>query len=106
MVAGEIKPEIVYETTDVLAFRDINPKAPVHVLVIPKRHIATLNELGTDSAGLPASLLMAVQEVAHREKIDETGYRTVINCGSDGGQEVYHLHVHVLGGRQLLWPPG
>jgi len=104
MVSGEIKPDIVFENQDVLAFRDIRPQAPVHVLVIPKRHIPTLDEL--DDPGLMAELLSAAQTVARQEGLAESGYRTVVNCRQDAGQEVYHLHLHVLGGRRLAWPPG
>lgn len=104
MVSGEIKPDTVFENEQVLAFRDIRPQAPVHVLVIPKRHVPTLNEL--DDPGLMAELLSAVQSVARQEGLAESGYRTVVNCRQDGGQEVYHLHLHVLGGRRLGWPPG
>jgi histidine triad (HIT) family protein len=104
MVSGEIKPDIVFENQQVLAFRDIRPQAPVHVLVIPKRHVPTLDELG--DPGLMAELLSAAQVVARQEGLAETGYRTVVNCRQDAGQEVYHLHLHVLGGRRLGWPPG
>ena len=104
MVAGEIQPHIVYEDERVLAFRDINPKARVHVLVIPKHHIATLDDLPEDPS-LAGALLGAVQKVAQLEALSE-GYRTVINCGKEGGQEVFHLHFHVLGGRSFAWPPG
>lgn len=104
MVSGEISPDIVYQNDSVLGFRDINPRAPVHSLVIPKQHVATLNEL--DDPQLAGQLLLAVREVARLEGLNENGYRVVNNCGEDGGQEVYHLHFHVLGGRQLGWPPG
>ncbi|MEQ1637751.1 MAG: histidine triad nucleotide-binding protein [Methylococcales bacterium] len=104
MVAGNIKPDIVYEDEQVLAFRDINPQAPVHILIIPKRHIATLNDL--DDQKLAGKLLQTTTDLASAEGLAEAGYRTVINCNQDGGQAVYHLHVHLLGGRQLLWPPG
>lgn len=106
MVAGEIKPAAVYENDHVLAFRDIRPRAPVHVLIIPKRHIPTLDDLPEEESALGSELLQAVRKVARSEGIAETGYRTVINCRSDSGQEVYHLHLHVLGGRPMSWPPG
>jgi histidine triad (HIT) family protein len=106
MVAGEIKPAVVYENDHVLAFRDIRPRAPVHVLVIPKRHIPTLDDLPEADSALASELLQAVRKVAQSEGIAETGYRTVINCRGDSGQEVYHLHLHVLGGRPMSWPPG
>ncbi|CAL1240956.1 histidine triad nucleotide-binding protein [Candidatus Methylocalor cossyra] len=106
MVAGEIKPDVVLETDRLLAFRDIRPQAPVHVLVIPKQHIPTLEDLPDDDPTLAADLLRAVRQVAAAERISATGYRTVINCRADSGQEIYHLHLHVLGGRHLKWPPG
>jgi len=106
IVAGEIKARIVVETDDVLAFRDIDPKAPVHVLVIPKQHIASINDIQPEHAGLVGQLYLAAKAVAESEGIAETGYRTVINCGADGGQLIPHIHLHVLGGRQMTWPPG
>ena len=104
MVSGEIQPDMVYEDEWVIAFRDIHPKARVHVLVIPRQHIATLNDLPQDPS-LASALLGAVRKVAQLEGLSE-GYRTVVNCGKDGGQEVFHLHFHVLGGRSFAWPPG
>jgi histidine triad (HIT) family protein len=104
MVAGDIKPDVVYEDDTVLAFRDIGPQAPVHILVIPKRHIATLNDL--DDTQLAGQLLQTAALVAKQEGLAESGYRTVFNCNSDGGQTVFHLHLHLLGGRQMAWPPG
>ena len=104
MVAGVIKPDVVYEDENVLAFRDINPQAPVHILIIPKRHIATLNDL--DDTLLAGQLLQTAAKLAQQEGIAEAGYRTVFNCNRKGGQDVYHLHLHLLGGRQMTWPPG
>ncbi len=104
MVAGIIKPDVVFEDGHVLAFRDINPQAPVHLLVIPKRHVATLNDL--DDGQLAAHLLLTASKLAKQEGLSEDGYRTLINCNKKGGQEVYHLHLHLLGGRQMTWPPG
>lgn len=104
MVDGEIKPDIVYEDEAVLAFRDINPQAPVHVLVIPKTHIKSMNEL--DDSPLAGKLLQTAAKIARKEGLDDDGYRTVINCNVNGGQEVYHLHLHILGGRKMVWPPG
>lgn len=106
MIAGDIKPDVVFENEHVLAFRDIRPQAPVHVLVIPKRHIPTLDDLPGDEPNLAAELFAAVKRVAEIEGISATGYRTVVNCRGDSGQEVYHLHLHVLGGRRMSWPPG
>jgi histidine triad (HIT) family protein len=104
MVAGEIRPDLVHEDEDVLAFRDINPQAPVHILVIPKKHIETLNEL--EDKQLAGKVLQTAARVAKMAGLAEDGYRTVINCNTNGGQEVYHLHMHVLGGRKMSWPPG
>ncbi|MES9843399.1 MAG: histidine triad nucleotide-binding protein [Candidatus Sedimenticola sp. PURPLELP] len=106
MASGEIVPEVVFEDEEVLAFRDINPQAPVHVVIIPKRHIATLNDIGRVDAGLIGKLYLAATDVARQEGIAGTGYRTVFNCNRDGGQEVFHLHLHLIGGRQMKWPPG
>jgi len=104
MVAGDIKPDVVYEDDTMMAFRDINPQAPVHILIIPKRHIATLNEI--DDTLLAGQLLQTAVKLAEQEGISEEGYRTLINCNRNGGQAVYHLHLHLLGGRSLHWPPG
>jgi histidine triad (HIT) family protein len=106
MADGTIRPDIVYETDRILAFRDIHPQANVHVLVIPKAHIPTLDDFPKEELDLAGELFRAVQEVARREGLTAGGYRTVINCRDDGGQEVYHLHLHVLGGRRMAWPPG
>ncbi len=104
MVAGEISPDVVYEDDQILAFRDLNAQAPTHILVIPKTHVATLNDLNdTELAG---RLLQTVSTLAKQVGLAEDGYRTVINCNTKGGQEVYHLHLHLLGGRQMIWPPG
>jgi histidine triad (HIT) family protein len=105
-VSGEIKPNVVYEDLDVLAFRDVNPQAPSHILVIPKRHIATLNDLQPEDAELMGKLSLAAQKVAKDEGIDGPGYRTVINCNAEAGQSVFHIHLHLLGGRPMGWPPG
>ena len=104
MIAGEIKPDVVYEDGAVLAFRDINPQAPVHILIIPKVHVETLNDL--DDSVLAGKLLQTAIKLANQEGLAEEGYRTVLNCNEKGGQEVFHLHLHLLGGRQMLWPPG
>ena len=104
MLNGEIKPDVVFEDETVLAFRDIHPQAPVHILIIPKVHIATLNDL--DDALLAGQLLKTAVKLANLEGLSEEGFRTVFNCNKKGGQEVYHLHLHLLGGRQMSWPPG
>ena len=106
MVAGDIKPNIVFETPKLLAFRDLHPQAPTHVLVIPKRHIATINDLDPEDAGLAGEMLLAAKTIAQQEGIAQGGYRTVMNCNADAGQSVFHIHLHVLGGRTLHWPPG
>lgn len=106
MVSGQIKPDTVYEDSEVLAFRDINPQAPVHVLVIPKKHIATLNELQPGDAELVGKLVRAAAHIARELGIAESGYRTVMNCNADAGQSVFHIHLHLLGGRVMRWPPG
>lgn len=106
MVAGEIQPDVVFEDDEVLAFRDVNPQAPVHVLVIPRSHIATTNDLDADNAHLLGKLYLAAKKIAANEGIAESGYRTVINCNAGAGQSVYHIHLHLLGGRPMGWPPG
>jgi histidine triad (HIT) family protein len=106
MVKGEIKPDVVHEDEDVLAFRDLNPQAPVHVLVIPKLHLATLNDLDESHAALMGKLFLAAKKVAEQEGLAERGYRTVINCNAEAGQSVYHVHLHLLAGRAMHWPPG
>jgi len=106
IAAGEIPADIVYEDEDVLAFRDIGPQAPVHVLVIPRKPIPTINDLGPQDAELVGKLFLAAKKIAAAEGIAEAGYRTVINCNAAGGQSVYHLHLHLLGGRPMQWPPG
>ena len=104
IIAGEIPATLVAETSDSISIRDIDAKAPVHVLVLPREHVASL-AAATDPAMLGSVMALAAQ-VARDEGISESGYRTVINTGSDGGQSVDHLHVHVLGGRRMAWPPG
>src|SRR3712207_4369627 len=98
MVSGAIQPNKVYEDADVLAFKDINPQAPVHVLVIPKRHVSTVNELTEADAALVGKLVLTGQKVASLLGIADSGYRLVNNCNADGGQTVWHIHLHVLGG--------
>jgi histidine triad (HIT) family protein len=106
MVSGEIKPDTVMETEDVLAFRDISPQAPTHILIIPKKHISTINDITDEDTEVMGKLYQVAKEIAAQEGLAEPGYRTVMNCNSDGGQAVYHIHLHLLGGRQLGWPPG
>jgi histidine triad (HIT) family protein len=106
MVSGELTPDVVLETDNVLAFRDLNPQAPTHVLAIPKRHIASINDLTAQDAALVGELYLAAQAVAAQDGLTESGYRTVMNCGEGAGQTVFHLHLHILGGRRMTWPPG
>lgn len=106
IIDREIPADIVYETPEILAFRDINPQAPVHILVIPKEHIETTDDLTTAHEKVAGRLLLAAIEVARNEGISEKGYRLVMNCREDGGQTVSHIHMHLLGGRQMHWPPG
>ena len=106
IIRREIPADIVYEDDEVLAFRDINPQAPVHVLFIPKRPIATLNELGDEDAVLVGRLVVAASRWAKEQGFAEDGYRAVMNCNRDGGQTVFHIHLHLLAGRALHWPPG
>ncbi len=106
IAAGDIPSDVVYEDKNLIAFRDINPQAPTHVLVIPRRHIATLNELSRDDAELIGQMVLAATKLAKQMAIDENGYRLVWNCNRDGGQDVFHIHLHLLGGRAMSWPPG
>lgn len=106
IIAREIPADIVYEDEHVLAFRDINPQAPVHVLFIPKRPVATLNELQPGDEALVGRLVLAAAAYAKREGFAESGYRVVMNCNADGGQTVFHIHLHLLAGRAMHWPPG
>jgi histidine triad (HIT) family protein len=101
---GEIPAQMVMNNKDIAAFKDLNPQAPVHILIIPKKHIRSLDDAAdTELLGRMLSLAAAI---ARQEKIARTGYRTVINTGADGGQSVDHLHIHLLGGRPMTWPPG
>lgn len=104
MVSGEIKPDVVFEDDKVLAFRDIHPQAPMHVLIIPKLHITSLNYL--QDAALGGHMLKIAACIAQDQGYAESGYRCVFNTNDDGGQTVHHLHLHVIGGRRMAWPPG
>ncbi|MBN8546021.1 MAG: histidine triad nucleotide-binding protein [Ignavibacteria bacterium] len=107
IIRKEIPANIVFENDEVLAFKDINPKAPVHILIIPKLEIDKIQNFDLPkNPELLASLFDAAQKIAVSEGIDKSGYRLVINNGDDGGQEVHHLHIHLLGGRKMTWPPG
>jgi histidine triad (HIT) family protein len=102
----QIPAKIIHEDEHVVAFRDISPQAPVHALVIPKRHITTLNDIDPTDARLLGHMVITAQQIAAQDGIDETGFRLVMNCNRDGGQTVYHIHMHILGGRSMHWPPG
>ncbi len=106
IINREIPAEIIYETEDVLAFRDINPQAPVHVLIIPKTHIRTVNDIQSGEAELIGKLFLAAKSIANDEGLSEEGYRLVMNCNEAAGQLVFHIHLHLLGGRKFSWPPG
>jgi histidine triad (HIT) family protein len=106
MVNGDIPPDIVYEDDEVLAFNDINPQAPVHVLIIPKKHIATLNDADDSDTLVLGKLNRIAAKLADEAAYANDGYRVVMNCNNAGGQAVYHIHLHLLAGRQMSWPPG
>ena len=106
IVTGEIPANIAYQDEDLVAFYDNNPQAPTHLLLIPKKHIATFNELEESDAKLIAKLNLKAKRLAHELGIAESGYRLVLNCNAEGGQSVHHLHLHLLGGRAMQWPPG
>lgn len=106
IAAGAIPCQEVFGDDEFLAFADIDPKAPTHILVIPRRHVAGLNDLKPEDSALVGRLILAATSLADKLGIAEPGYRFVINCGPDGGQTVPHLHLHILGGRALAWPPG
>lgn len=99
---GEFKTEFLYQSPTLVAFRDIHPKAPTHVLFVPTAHYATFNDVPASDGALMAEITQAIQKIAKAEGVDQTGYRVITNVNSHGGQEVYHLHVHLLGGRQLM----
>ena len=102
----EIPSDFIYESDSVLAFNDINPQAPTHVLIIPRKHIATLNDLKSEDRELVGEMHMVAQQIAGERNLSESGYRTVFNCNDPAGQTVFHIQLHLLGGRNLDWPPG
>jgi histidine triad (HIT) family protein len=106
IVAGQIKAQVVYDDPQVLAFRDVNPQAPVHILVIPKKHIQNISQVSETDTSLVGHMAKTAVEVARRENVQDSGFRLVANNGPHAGQSVDHLHMHVLGGRKLAWPPG
>ncbi|MBS7530102.1 histidine triad nucleotide-binding protein [Hazenella sp. IB182353] len=106
IVSGNIPSNKVYEDDDILAFHDLHPAAPTHVLIIPKKHIASLSEFPVEEEALAGKLLLRIQQIAKELGLQEEGYRVVNNMGELGGQTVHHIHFHLLGGRSLMWPPG
>lgn len=106
IAGGEIPSTVVYEDDRVMAFRDINPKAPTHILIIPRKHVSTLNDVTADDDGLVGELVRRAAEIAAELGHAEAGYRTVFNCNEMAGQTVFHIHLHLLAGRPLAWPPG
>lgn len=103
---GEIPCDMVHETDDVMAFRDVNPQAPTHVLIVPRKHIATVNDLEGNDKDVVGNMLLAAKKIAADEGIAEDGYRLVMNCNAKAGQTVFHIHMHLIGGRVMTWPPG
>lgn len=106
IVKKEIQADIVYEDDWVVVFSDIRPQAATHLLIVPRKHISTINQLQEEDAELVGHMILAAKKLAHERKLSEDGYRLVMNCNADGGQTVFHLHLHLLGGRRFGWPPG
>ena len=106
IVDGEIPSQKVYEDNELLAFKDINPAAPHHVLVIPKKHISTMNDTTVEDQLMLGKMMLVAKDIAVQEGVNESGYRLALNTNSEGGQAVYHIHLHLLAGRQMAWPPG
>lgn len=106
IASGEIPAQEVRFTPDVVAFRDINPQAPTHFLIIPRKHISSVTEMGEEDAELIGKLFLMARDLAEEEGIAEPGFRMVVNAGADAGQTVFHIHLHLLGGREMAWPPG
>ncbi|MGB9771518.1 MAG: histidine triad nucleotide-binding protein [Candidatus Kapaibacteriota bacterium] len=106
IIRKEIPSDIVYEDDEIIAFKDIAPQAPIHILIIPKKEIPTANDISEEDAPLIGKLFLVAKKLAKDFQVDKSGYRLVINCNKDAGQAVYHLHLHLLGGRKFSWPPG
>ena len=106
IVEKKIPADIVYESEDIIAFKDIEPKAPIHCLIIPKKHISTINDIDGSNSNIIGLMYEAAAQLARTLNVVKDGYRVVMNCNSNGGQTVYHIHLHFLAGRQLSWPPG
>jgi len=103
---GELNTRFIFESDELVAFRDINPQAPTHILIVPKEHIARIDQLTDSNSDLAGRMVLAANAIAKQENISKNGYRLVFNCGPDGGQEVDHIHLHLFGGRRMTWPPG
>jgi histidine triad (HIT) family protein len=106
IITGKIKGDVVHQDDSVVAFKDINPKAPVHLLIIPRKHIETLLDLQDEDEGLVGHVFSTANRLAKEQGIAERGFRVVVNCGAGAGQSVFHIHFHLLGGRAMTWPPG
>lgn len=106
IINGKMPANIIYEDEEVVAFQDIAPKAPVHILIVPRKHIETINDLEPTAAELVGKIILVAQKLAKQEGIEKSGYRLVFNCNRDAGQAIYHIHLHLLGGRRFGWPPG
>ena len=106
IINKEIKADIVFENDKVIAFKDINPAAPIHLLIIPKKNIKTINDIQENDKELIGELFLAAKKIAKDYNIDKNGYRLIFNCNADAGQTVFHIHMHLLAGRKLSWPPG
>ena len=106
IINREIPADIIYEDDEVLAFNDINPQAPIHILIIPKKEIKTINDIHSEDTAIIGKLFLIAKKIAKQVDISEDGYRLVMNCNEYGGQSVYHIHLHLIGGRKLSWPPG
>ena len=106
IVEKKVPADIVYESDDLIAFKDIEPRAPIHCLIIPKKHISTINDIDRSNSNIIGLMYEAAAQLARSFNVDKEGYRVVMNCNSNGGQTVYHIHLHFLAGRQLSWPPG
>jgi histidine triad (HIT) family protein len=106
IIADEIPADIIHESPDAIAFRDINPQAPTHVLIVPRQHISTINDLDESDTDTVGQLFLAARNIARQEGFAEDGYRVTMNCNAAAGQTVFHIHLHLLGGRNFTWPPG
>jgi len=106
IIDKEIDADIVYENDTILAFKDLNPVSPIHILIIPKKEIPTINDISSDDKEVLGEMLISAKEIAKKLNINKNGYRLVFNCNEDAGQTVFHIHMHLLGGRSFSWPPG